>query len=141
MGAASVRLRRFVLLPAYILGAGVFAVNHLRRSPEEWLAAGPAFVRSVAALPADANAYVPFPTAGAAIWYGFPRGVRVFGDSRNDCYSAGTFVTFLLLEADATPPAACRAALVTTGTDAAVIPRAHPMAAFLARSQNLATRA
>ena len=106
-------------------------MTNLRRSPGEWVSAGPAFVRTLAAVPNDARVFVPFAVAGAAIWYGFPRGVRVFADSRNDCYSAETLSIFLLLESDAASPSTYRDALGTTGTDTAVVPRSHPLSRFL----------
>ena len=121
-----------VLAPAYVLGLAAFAVSHHRRAPAEWIAAGPGFLRAMASVPDGARTFVPFPTAGLAIWYGFPRGVRVFFDSRNDCYSADAFTAFWSLETVGTPPDARRTALRDAGADTALVSSGHPMARFLA---------
>jgi hypothetical protein len=121
----------FVLAPACALGVVAFAVSHHRRTPEEWIGAGPAFLRSLSTIPDGARAFVPFPTASLAIWYGFPRGIRVFFDSRNDCYSAATFAAFWSLEEAGTSPQVLRSALAAAGADAAIVPARHPLARFL----------
>jgi len=60
------------------------------RPPDAWLdpaLGGPSFLRLVSRLPDGANAVTPFRSAGLVLWLASPRGVRVFYDSRNDCYS------------------------------------------------------
>jgi hypothetical protein len=150
-------LAALVLIPACLTGFVTFAVTSARRAPEDWIGTGgglvlsgshtggrsarsldwigngPALVRAIAALPNHARAFTSITTAGLAIWYGAPREVRVFFDSRNDCYSAETFTTFWSLEARTTPPEARRKALDEAGADAALVPEGHPMAEFLAR--------
>ena len=112
----------FVLLPAYVIGVGAFGWTAARRpAADEWASGGLGLVRSIAALPDGARAVVPFPTAGIAIWYGFPRGVRVFFDSRNDCYSTQAFAAFWSLETNA-PPEVRRAILFDVKADAALLP-------------------
>jgi hypothetical protein len=123
--------RALVVLPC-VLGVVAFAIARHRRSPEAWVARGAGLVRSIDAVPDGANAFVPFAAAGVAIWYGAPRGVRVFFDSRNDCYSASTLEAFWALETRATLPAARRAALDTAGVDTALVQATHPLASFLA---------
>jgi hypothetical protein len=125
-------LALLVLAPACGIGLTAFLATCHRRAPEEWVAGGAALVRSIAALPDGANAFVPFPAAGVAIWYGSPRGVRVFFDSRNDCYSAEAFAAFWALETATTAPLLRRRVLSESRTDAALVSKAHPMAAFLA---------
>ena len=146
-----------MLAPASVAGIIAFATTYARRAPDDWIGtggglvlsgshaggrsarsldwigSGPALVRAIAMLPDHANAVTSITTAGLAIWYGAPRGVRVFFDSRNDCYSPETFTSFWSLERRDTPPAARRKALDEAGADAALVPEGHPMAEFLAR--------
>lgn len=125
------RMAALLLLPAYVAGPVAFAVMHGRRAPEDWIAAGPSFLRTLGAVPDGASALVPFQAAGLAIWYGFPRGVRVFFDSRNDAYSVAAFDAFWALEASSTPPGDRRESLERTRTDAAVVRRGDPLSVFL----------
>jgi len=125
-------LALLVVAPACVIGLAAFLATNHRRAPEAWVGGGASLVRSISALPDGANAFVPFPAAGVAIWYGYPRGVRVFFDSRNDCYSAEAFAAFWTLETATTPPLQRRKALGDSGTNAALVPKGHPMAGFLA---------
>ena len=102
-----------------------------RGARQEWIASGPALVRSIAEVPDGAHLYVPFQWAGLSIAYGFPRGVRVFFDPRNDCYSAETFRTFNAFDARSAPAARTRDRLAATDTNAALIESTHPLASFL----------
>lgn len=126
------RVAALLVAPACVGGLIAFVTEHGRRSPEEWIATGPPFLRVLASVPDGSNVFVPFALAGQAIWYGSPRGVRVFADSRNDCYSADTFREFFGLDAPATPAPKRSAMLDATGTDAAVLPAADPLASQLA---------
>jgi hypothetical protein len=82
-------------------------------------------VKSIAALPDGARAYAPFQQAGAVLYYGAPRGVTIFYDSRNDCYSPETARTFFAIERGSASPDEALAALEESGTNAALVPRNH----------------
>ncbi len=121
-----------VLLPAFVAGPAAFALASHRRAPGEWIADGPPLPSLVAALPDGSNVVAPFQAAGVVIWYGAPRGVRVYFDSRNDCYSVATLESFWQLEAPDTPAETRRAILDASATGAALLPSAHPLAVWLA---------
>lgn len=129
---ARARIALLLLLPGLLFSPTAFAVEHARRRPSDWIAGGASFLRALAQVPSGADAFVPFAQAGLAIWYGFPRGVRVFFDPRNDCYSVETLAKFWSLEDPSVSPDARRAALDASHTDAAVVQDADPLAAFLA---------
>jgi hypothetical protein len=120
-----------VLLPAYVAGPIAFVDACHRREAGEWLAPGPSFLSLLSSVPDGSNVVAPFQTAGVAIWFGAPRGVRVFFDSRNDCYSVETFTSFWQLEASDTRAEQRRAILDASATDAALVPAVHPLASFL----------
>jgi hypothetical protein len=126
------RAAALTLVPAYSLGFGFFAFEATRRAPEEWAAGAGSFLPLLDAVPDGSHVYAPFGWAGMAIWYGYPRGVRVFFDSRNDCYSPETFVTFLALGARSAPAARLREQLAATTTDAVLVSSEHPLFAALA---------
>lgn len=119
-----------VILPACLLGIGAFCVAFSRRQPSEWIKDGPALMTAMRAVPDGARAFVPFQRAGIAIWCGAPRGVRVFFDSRNDCYSPATFDAFMSLTLPGSRQA-WRATLDASGTDTALLSRSDPLDGFL----------
>jgi hypothetical protein len=124
-------LSTFVILPACLLGIGALGVALAQRRSSEWVKGGPALLAAMRAVPDGARAFVPFGQAGVAIWYDAPRGVRVFFDSRNDCYSPATFDAYILL----TQPSRrrdWRATLDASDTDTAVLSKSDPLDAFLA---------
>lgn len=135
---AALRPWALLVLPC-ALGVGLFAAVSLRRSAGDSIAEGPAFLRALSAVRPGSRLYAPFSEAGIAIWYGFPRRIRVFFDSRNDCYSAETARAFWRLGDSATPSMAAREILVRTGTDAALIPSDHALA-FLKDDANWSER-
>jgi hypothetical protein len=107
----------------------------VQRRPADWLSEDYAFLGSLASVAASAHLYVPFHGAGLAIWYGYPRGIRVFYDSRNDCYSVETLRAYAMLgKAQATNAARQRAReiLDASHTDAVLIPATHPLMSTLA---------
>jgi hypothetical protein len=119
------------LVPACAAGVGLFVVEHWLRDPADWIKSGRTFEQSMDHVPEGANLYIPFQWAGSAIAMGFPRGVRVLFDPRNDCYSASTFRMFTALGARGAPPSETRERLTTTGTNAVVVDDEHPLVAFL----------
>jgi hypothetical protein len=121
------RCQLLLTLPTYLLGATLFAANCAQRTPEQWIAPDYAFVDQLRAVPNDAHLYVPFHFAGYAIWLGYPRGIRVFFDPRNDCYSIRTFEMFKTLSLTKVDPARVRAVLDESATDVVLVPRKHPL--------------
>lgn len=123
-----------VLSPIWVVGCVAFAWLASTRTRADWLGNNAPFVEALSHVPNGAHAYVPFHQAGMTIWYGFPRCVRVFYDSRNDCYSVKTLHAFLSLEQTRTRSAAIRHVLAATATDALVVPSAHRLAKYAARA-------
>lgn len=133
----SVRVRAIgamLVLPAFAIGAAAFGVALRLREPDDWVAEGSSFLELVRALPDGARTYVPFPEASLVLWYAAPRGVRVFYDSRNDCYSAATSQTFFGIETGALPGDRAIAALDESGTTAVLVPAVHPLSSRLDRN-------
>ncbi len=120
-------LQGLLLAVPAALAVLLFSLVPARRSDGEATAEGPAFLKALHAVKAGANLYAPFSEAGMAIWYGFPRGVRVFFDSRNDCYSPETFRAFVRLGTRDTPRAVQRELLAQSATTSLLIPRGHPL--------------
>jgi len=79
-------------------------------------------------VPAGARLFVPFSAGGIAIWYTAPRGVHVFYDPRNDCYSAAVARDAFALEYVSGGSEAAIATLERYGTTDVLVPRSHPLA-------------
>ena len=118
---------RWLIATPLALGVGLFLFSTARRPPGELLARGPALLHGLRSVREGSHLYVPFSEAGVAIWYGFPRGVRVFFDSRNDCYSPETWRSFLQLGERGIPKPVARQILDQSHTDAVLIPKGHPL--------------
>src|SRR2546423_4133263 len=76
------------LAPGLALGALLWSFAASRKSAAEWVApviGGPELWRLASELPLHADVYAPFDSAGGVFWFGGPRAVRGFFDSRNDC--------------------------------------------------------
>jgi hypothetical protein len=125
--------RILILVPGLTLGVTLFAKRQAERPAAEWIAGGGPFLDAFASVPNGARLFAPFDRAGLAIWYGFPRGVRVFYDSRNDCYSSETHRAFRTIDSVTPVPDEVRAALSATGTDAAIVHAEGPLASLLGR--------
>jgi len=80
----STRVRALLLVPAALLSMAAL-VGGARVDDSLGGAELPALL---AQLPRDAHLYTPFALGGRAEWLSSERGVRVFYDSRNDCYPA-----------------------------------------------------
>ncbi len=92
--APSSRTRRAWIAAVVFPGvaAGVVAAVASRRLPlDVWLTgrdpAAASFLRLAARLPPGARVYPDFLSSGLLVWTEGPRGVKVFYDLRNDCYS------------------------------------------------------
>jgi hypothetical protein len=73
-----------------------------------------------------ARLFVPFTAGGLAIWEGDPLGVKVFYDSRNDCYAAETARAALDLEF-VTDPREVRSTFDHFGVDHVLVPDDGPV--------------
>jgi hypothetical protein len=118
---------------AALLGVGTFAVELRSRSDADWIDSGPDLLAALDAVPNDARLYVPFSRAGLAIWYGRPRGIHVYFDSRNDCYSARTFTTFLALGDGLLSDEQIASVIASTRTNAVLASAHHPLVEWAAR--------
>jgi hypothetical protein len=78
-----------LVAPALLLGLVTFGVLAHRRGPLDWMAE-PELVRLGALLPPDAHAFVTFSGSSLVLYHQSQRGVRIYLDPRNDCYSAQT---------------------------------------------------
>jgi hypothetical protein len=135
------RLLLWILGPTYALALCAFILAWAQRRPADWLSEEYAFLGSLASVAASAHLYVPFHGAGLAIWYGYPRGIRVFYDSRNDCYSVETLRAYAKLgKAQATNAAQKRAReiLDASDTNAVLIPATHPLTGTLTEAPDWA---
>jgi hypothetical protein len=122
-----------IVLPALATGLVSWSAARAARRDVEWIATptgGPPFARLVAAIPSEAHVYVPFESAGLAIWLGAGRGVRVFFDSRNDCYPPAVAEAAFSLERDDDPVSVAKQ-LERYGTGLALVPASHPVYAAL----------
>jgi hypothetical protein len=103
--------------------AGIALATVASRPESAWIdpaLGGASFLRLVDELPDGANVVTPFRSAGLVLWLASPRGVRVFYDSRNDCYSGEMRrIGLTLLEQ---PPAVIVEELERRGTTAALVP-------------------
>jgi hypothetical protein len=108
-------------------GGPPYARLRATRSPAEWIDGGPVFLRALSLVPDGSNLYVPFARAGLAIWYGFPRRIRVFYDPRNDCYSEGTYRAFSVLLDPMVSRERIRDVLERTHTTAALAADGQPI--------------
>ena len=104
---------------------------------------GPPLIALAGKLPEGARVFTPFRAAGPLLWYRADPSVRVFYDSRNDCYSPQTMQDFLDLDTGALPSARVAPLLARYQTTAALVPEEHPVARALAadRGWTVAARA
>jgi hypothetical protein len=117
--------RRSALAAAALLAvtAAVALATLGPRTADAWISpdlGGPAFLHLARALPDGARVVTPFRSAGLVLWLDGERGVRVFYDSRNDCYSGDMRRTGLtLLER---PPDEIRETIESRGAGYALVP-------------------
>ena len=79
-------------------------------------------------IPSNARVHASFVQTGIVIWYGFPRGIRVLYDLRNDCYGRQAALDALSLNT------ARLDVLARNRVDTVLVPRTHPLAVALARA-------
>jgi hypothetical protein len=127
------RLRMVTLMvaPALLVALVAFGVTAHRRGPLAWLHE-PEVVRLGAMLPADARAYVAFSGSSVVLYHQSQRGVRIYLDPRNDCYSAPTLDTIYGLSDSAFPDRDKALDLLSrTGSQYALVPSASRLAQTL----------
>jgi hypothetical protein len=120
--------------PGLTLAIALWWTADRHRSWVEWIA--PAigdggFALLADELPPGANVYAPFQSSGLLLWLAAPRGVRVFYDSRNDCYAPDVAEAALALERDVEPSEAT-ALLERYATGFVLVPTSHPVYRALA---------
>jgi hypothetical protein len=84
-------------------------------------------VRLTDRLPDNAKVYVDFYGSGFVIWRAFARGVRVFYDLRNDCFSPQTATDFFAIREGSFTPEETREALERRGTEFALVSERWPI--------------
>lgn len=121
---------------AAMLAVGALALTlhvgaRASRDPDDWIdpsLGGRSFVRLARAVPDGARVYAPFESSGLLLWLASQRGVRVYHDPRNDCFSrAVTDDAIALLAPDAT----AESRLLDRGTDFVLSPASSPLRDFL----------
>jgi hypothetical protein len=130
------RLAALTVLPGLIVCAALWGRCQATRPADEWIdgdVGGADLARLVRVLPPGARVYAPFQSSGLLVWLGAPRAIRIFFDSRNDCYDPEVATAAFALESP-TAGSAAGAALARYGTDLALVPVAHPLAAALSES-------
>ncbi len=116
------------VLPGTAASSALWAYLMATRPATAWLGAnvgGPDLLPIVARVPDGARVYAPFGISPAILWYGAPRGLRVFFDARNDCYAPGVLLASVTLEDEGATPALT---LASYGTEYAVVRRGGPVA-------------
>ncbi len=101
------RLAVSIALPAIFALAIIWSHARARRDEGGWLAANLGGRDALALLdvvPNGARLYVPFDLGGLVLWRAAPRGVRVFYDSRNDCYAPENARVAFAIETGAMEP-------------------------------------
>lgn len=112
------------LLPAFVLGVIALAHSVQARGPDEWMSpslGGGELQRLTAEVPDGAHVYAGFQVSGRLIWLGAPRGIRVFYDSRNDCYPADVAEDAFALALPDVDPRGARATLARRGVEYALV--------------------
>jgi len=126
-----------IVLPGLLLGVVAWGSARATRDGADWIApatGGASLARLAANLPVAIRAYVPFESGGLAIWFGGERGVRVFFDSRNDCYPPDVAEEGFGLERGQSPEWVERV-LESRGADVALVSAQHPVYTALVRSE------
>jgi hypothetical protein len=122
-GAAETRPWRraaWCVLPGAAIALVVGSIAGRARGEAGMLGAnvgGPALPALLERVPDGARVYAPFGVSPAVIWYGFPRGVRVMYDARNDCYDRDVALDALPLEYDPSAQRNAATTLAARGAD------------------------
>lgn len=116
-----------------VSGLGLYAMELQLRGDRDWIDSGPDLLAALDDVPDDARLYIPFSRAGLAIWYGRPRGIRVFFDSRNDCYSAETFTKFRSLGGSELSDEQIASVMASTRTNAVLASARHRLVKWAAQ--------
>lgn len=142
--ALAPRVGARVELPARALAVAVLAawgvafgawMVRAQRPEERWIAAslgGPEVRALLERVPAGSRVYTPWKPASLVLWYGAPRGLRVFYDTRNDCYPGAVAAVGLGVDDRAGDTHVAELLLRGWPFDAALLTERHPMARVLA---------
>jgi hypothetical protein len=123
--ARAVRLSLRSVVPGGIVGLALFLAAFATRRSASWVGpslGGPELWHLAEALPPHARAYAPFQPSAVLLWASRARGVTVFFDPRNDCYSAAVARMGFELETPDVTDAAIRGDLAGPHTDYALVP-------------------
>jgi hypothetical protein len=123
-------LLALALVPGFVAGILANLLAKRERSAADWVNSaigGTEIVRLVDLLPQDAHVYAPFQSAGLVMWLGHAKHVRVFYDSRNDCYSNEVIEAFFRLAEPALPARQAVDELEKRGTTAVLVRDSHPL--------------
>jgi hypothetical protein len=132
--ALALRLGLRSVLPGGILGLALFFAAFCSRGDAEWVGpalGGPELWHLAESLPPRARAYAPFQPSALLLWVGRVRGVTVFFDPRNDCYSAAVARMGFELEMPDVTDAAIMADLSHARTEYALVPEGGRVARAL----------
>jgi len=119
-----------VPLPGLLAALAIWSSVMNVRNDNDWLATnlgGASLARLSLALPDHARVYVPFQPAAIVLWRAAERGVRVFFDPRNDCYSPEVARAGFDLEVADVPRARVEQVLGRYVPDFALVPKGHPV--------------
>lgn len=123
------------VLPGVLVATLLWLGLDAARPAAAWLGpnvGGPDLLAILPRIPDGAHVYAPFGISPAVIWYGAPRGLRVFYDSRNDCYRPDIAIASMTLEDPGSTPAAT---LASYGVEVALVRRGGPVAESLVASE------
>jgi hypothetical protein len=123
-----------MVAPAFLFGLIAFGVTAHRRAPLDWIGE-PELVRLGARLPPDARAFVTFSGSSLVLYHQAERGVRIYTDPRNDCYSAPALDAGFALSAERLGRARIDELLSRYHSEYALVPAGEPIADELAQDQ------
>jgi hypothetical protein len=125
-----------IVAPAIVVAGVAWSWMRARRSPLDWIdgsVGGAAVLTEADALPNGAHLWVPFDASGLVLYFESPRGLRLFFDPRNDCYSPEVAEAAFGIEARRGDPDP-GATLARFGTEYALVMKTHPVATALTSS-------
>ena len=132
-------LSLLLLLPASLLASSAWWLQRSELERADWIhpsLGGASFARLATQVPDGAHVYTHFGVAGRLIWLDSGRGVRVFYDSRNDCYPADVVREAFELADPEIEPAHALSVLQSRGTDTALLGPFGSLGSILAASSD-----
>jgi hypothetical protein len=135
----SPRAALLTVVPGVVVSTALWASLLAARPSEAWLGpmvGGPDALALLARIPDGARVYAPFSLSPLVIWYGQPRGIRVFYDPRNDCYPADVALDALRFEFSDQAAVTAPATLLSYGTEYALARVETGVEGSLSRSES-----